>query len=417
MRKKIFEIVITFLCCGLFLYTENLIFIWSSIGINSILLFRNLLKKKNDYLKTYLWMMFITYLVSLFYFIALSSVYHRSFVLGDVYFKALPDYLKDSSNFIPFKTIYGYMGSFFTFTDEVRQNVIVLNLLGNFCCLMPLAVFIPALFKKFSSVKRYSLVILGVTCFIELFQLLTLTGSVDIDDIILNFSGSILVYILFNKEICNFFYNKFKIVNSKKELKIFIIKVLFSILLFGITIGLFIIRKVKEDEWWNDYYNMSFTLVSYDNVCKTKGERLIYDDGVIGYYSTCSEIDELFIDINGNQYKIMDYFEGKTKYYVNLATLIELEKIGFEIITKGKYEQFEVCYQYKDYLTYKTSDSSILELVYITEYSKDGNNCKSFYLVPGDDGLAKATFGFQSGRYKDIVYMFEIKGNKVTLVD
>ena len=113
-------------------------------------------------------------------------------------------YIDNSLNLIPFKTIIEYAQKIFT--SLLDTSTIFLNLFGNIACLMPLALFIPMLFKKIDTTKKFLITILCVTLGIEIIQFITFTGSCDIDDIILNTFGGWLGYVLFY--ICNIIRRK-----------------------------------------------------------------------------------------------------------------------------------------------------------------------------------------------------------------
>ena len=98
--------------------------------------------------------------------------------------EGLDIYLNNSFNLIPFKTIIEYIQKIFT--SLLDTSTIFLNLFGNIACLMPLALFIPMLFKKIDTTKKFLISILCVTLAIEIIQFITFSGSCDIDDIILN---------------------------------------------------------------------------------------------------------------------------------------------------------------------------------------------------------------------------------------
>lgn len=98
-------------------------------------------------------------------------------------------------NLRPFQSIWqvyikgfvnGYVNTYYT----------LLNLLGNICALMPLALFLPYFWR----LQRRWYVFLGTTfttvlC-IEGLQLLFMVGSCDVDDLILNVGGAFLLYLL-----------------------------------------------------------------------------------------------------------------------------------------------------------------------------------------------------------------------------
>lgn len=87
---------------------------------------------------------------------------------------------------VPFQTIKSYMGS------NVLLRTQLYNLLGNFIMLMPLSFLLMLKDKKYNKIRNQIKIILPCVLMIEFFQHLTGTGTFDIDDIILNVSGSLL---------------------------------------------------------------------------------------------------------------------------------------------------------------------------------------------------------------------------------
>ena len=81
--------------------------------------------------------------------------------------------------------------------------------IANLVMLIPLSILLMFKNDKYKNIFRQMIIIFITTILIELLQVLTSTGSLDIDDIILNFSGSIIF---------TFLITKFKIVDYLKEL-------------------------------------------------------------------------------------------------------------------------------------------------------------------------------------------------------
>ena len=69
-----------------------------------------------------------------------------------------------------------------------------LNLGGNVAAFIPFGFFMPCLFDRQRRFRRFFLTDAAVIVCIELLQLVTLRGSCDIDDLILNLIGSALGY-------------------------------------------------------------------------------------------------------------------------------------------------------------------------------------------------------------------------------
>jgi len=56
--------------------------------------------------------------------------------------------------------------------------------------------FIPTLFKKIDNFKKFAVLIISIVIFVELTQLITKTGICDIDDVILNVGGALIMYMI-----------------------------------------------------------------------------------------------------------------------------------------------------------------------------------------------------------------------------
>lgn len=137
----------------------------------------------------------------------LYIVFLLSLTLFDTYFNRnginifsldkdmVKEYMNSSFNIIPFKTIKlyfnGYNGGY------LSKSLFLYNMIGNLCALMPFSFFLPLLFKKQNNILIFILTIILIVIGIESMQFLTLSGSCDIDDLILNLSGSLVLYLIF----------------------------------------------------------------------------------------------------------------------------------------------------------------------------------------------------------------------------
>lgn len=100
-------------------------------------------------------------------------------------------YIKTSLNLVPFRTIIKYL------TDTTLRGFIV-NIIGNVVCLMPLGILLPLTFEKQRKTGRFIVACALIVSAVEILQFVTLAGSCDIDDLILNAGGAFLIY-LFTK--------------------------------------------------------------------------------------------------------------------------------------------------------------------------------------------------------------------------
>lgn len=92
-------------------------------------------------------------------------------------------------NIIPFRTIIEYINP----DKEVLDHAII-NLAGNIVMFIPLGFFLPAFNANCRKMGKLVLLTIIILIIVELIQLFSLTGSFDVDDIILNTIGSSIGY-------------------------------------------------------------------------------------------------------------------------------------------------------------------------------------------------------------------------------
>ncbi|MBR2371221.1 MAG: VanZ family protein [Clostridia bacterium] len=101
-------------------------------------------------------------------------------------------YLAHYVNLVPFNTISNlYIDNMDG--EGISQAYILYNMLGNIFILSPTALLLPALFKRMNNVWLYVITVFLSSCLIETLQLATMRGSCDVDDVILNTAGAMLV--------------------------------------------------------------------------------------------------------------------------------------------------------------------------------------------------------------------------------
>lgn len=99
-------------------------------------------------------------------------------------------------NLIPFKNIFIIFKEFIN--NNVSLRFFIRNIFGNIVAFTPFAYFLPQLFK-IKNKKTFGVTLLLIIIFIESMQLIFKIGYFDIDDIILNFIGSYLTFIILMK--------------------------------------------------------------------------------------------------------------------------------------------------------------------------------------------------------------------------
>ena len=93
-------------------------------------------------------------------------------------------------NLRPFRTIMEYVRLLGQETGGYGLSVSEINLYGNVVVFLPCGLFLPFLWKRLRSFRRYLLCFCTGLIAIELAQLFTLRGICDIDDLILNVLGA-----------------------------------------------------------------------------------------------------------------------------------------------------------------------------------------------------------------------------------
>ena len=94
----------------------------------------------------------------------------------------------DLHDLIPFQTIYTYIENH----QRYNTNILIANLLGNIVLFIPIGIFIPLLNKKYMKTTSFLLLTFLILISVELIQMISKYGSLDVDDIILNSLGAII---------------------------------------------------------------------------------------------------------------------------------------------------------------------------------------------------------------------------------
>ena len=96
------------------------------------------------------------------------------------------------TNFNPLETIRLYLNAIKY--DYIGMEIPLSNLAGNALLFMPLAVFLPCLFRPMRKFWLFLLTVTLVFVAVEALQLLLACGSCDVDDVLLNLFGTLSVF-------------------------------------------------------------------------------------------------------------------------------------------------------------------------------------------------------------------------------
>lgn len=150
----------------------------------------------NKIIKTTFFIFFMLYLSLLLTFTLFDPMFGRNgtvnFILSDK--MLLKNYLANSFNIIPFATVIEYVKALLA--QSINISTIVTNLFGNLIALAPMALFLPMFIRKCNDFKYFIIFTVGIVVLIELLQLIFVTGSCDIDDLILNVVGASITLVL-----------------------------------------------------------------------------------------------------------------------------------------------------------------------------------------------------------------------------
>ena len=144
---------------------------------------------------------FLLYLHMLLSFTLASTYFYRpsSFAFTDP--EGFSLYLQTRVNLIPFYTIkeISDVGGFYT---------VIVNNLGNILVLMPMGVFLPLIFFRQRRILMFVLTVTLCVILIESTQMLFLMGVWDIDDLILNVTGAVIMFLVMRSKITAKIYEK-----------------------------------------------------------------------------------------------------------------------------------------------------------------------------------------------------------------
>ena len=101
----------------------------------------------------------------------------------------------ETINVIPFSTIIEYIIG--GISNDINTGIVIINFATNLLLFAPMGFFIPILFQnKIKNMKQFVIMIIILTLIVEILQFITYRGLTDIDDIILNTIGAVIVYVI-----------------------------------------------------------------------------------------------------------------------------------------------------------------------------------------------------------------------------
>ncbi len=99
-----------------------------------------------------------------------------------------------ASSLVPFRTIYEYFKGYNS--GRISLSNACVNIIGNLLLFCPIGFILPYFFDGLRHTGWFSIVTLCGLCLVEIMQHITARGNMDIDDVILNFAGAFIVFLL-----------------------------------------------------------------------------------------------------------------------------------------------------------------------------------------------------------------------------
>lgn len=143
--------------------------------------------------------LFISYIVVLLYLLFFASEFSRDHIsmMDGNYLETLHQQWHNATNFQPFKTIHTMIQ---IYNNPNYSNMIAhINLYGNLIIFIPFSFFLPLLFPSMKKASHFLPFMFFLIILVEILQLFTFSGSMDIDDVILNYFGVLISFFICKK--------------------------------------------------------------------------------------------------------------------------------------------------------------------------------------------------------------------------
>ena len=338
----------------------------------------------NKPMKINLYIFFMLYLILLITLTLFDSSWGRNgFAIKD--FKV---YIKQSVNLVPFKTIINYIKEF---NSMYSTRQIMFNLLGNICAFMPMALFLPLLFKKQSKFKNFIITMIIIILGIESLQLITTSGRFDIDDLILNLFGAAIMYLLLNiKSVNDLINNVFLLEHNKISKKSYIKIISLILIIIIICVSIIVYRNKLYNQNVDDYNSINNPNITFEHDNNCGDNNSFYEDEIYKYYFKCYDNSYFYVVVNDKDKFSVKDFLNNSKYNYDIERLLynmNDNNINYEIEHKYTYFNIEIenpnndSSSFTDYV-----DSDIAKLVIIDKSNKDNVLDYEVNIIPIKNG-------------------------------
>ena len=298
------------------------------------------------------------------------------------------DNIQDRINLVPFKTIMTFVKEF---DSMYSTSQIMLNLFGNVCAFMPMAFFLPLLFKRQNKVFQFVITLILMILGIEFLQLITGSGRFDIDDLILNLFGAVLVYLLFKiKSVKALIHNIFLLEKNKISKKSYIKIISFIVIAIVLFMGVIIYRNKLYDKNYEEHSKIYNPEITFEHSDECSDNNLFYEDEVYKYYFECYDNDDFYLIVNNEEkYYVKDFLDSsKYNYDIDmLLSTMDYNNIKYKVENKYPHFNMKVKNTFGSaYYGPSDVDSDIAKLV-LKDKSVDVNNLEfEVNIIPKKSG-------------------------------
>lgn len=137
-------------------------------------------------------LIFIIYSILLVTLLLIDGNYRRLQFGGDIQLFS-KQHFEFYSNIIPFATIISFITRYME--NSINLSIVITNILGNIIAFAPFGILLPLVFKdKINNVKKLTVSMIIIVFMVECIQFITKSGTFDVDDIMLNVLGAVIVY-------------------------------------------------------------------------------------------------------------------------------------------------------------------------------------------------------------------------------
>lgn len=298
------------------------------------------------------------------------------------------DNIQDRINLVPFKTIMTFVKEF---DSMYSTSQIMLNLFGNVCAFMPMALFLLLLFKRQNKAFQFVITLILMILGIEFLQLITGSGRFDIDDLILNLFGAVLVYLLFKiKSVNALIHNIFLLEKNKISKKSYIKIISFIVIAIVLFMGVIVYRNKLYDKNYEEYSKIYNPEITFEHSDECSDNNLFYEDEVYKYYFECYGNDDFYLIVNNEEkYYVKDFLDSsKYNYDIDmLLSTMDYNNIKYKVENKYPHFNMKVKNTFGSaYYGPSDVDSDIAKLV-LKDKSVDVNNLEfEVNIIPKKSG-------------------------------